>query len=141
MSGTNSKASKTDRLLSRQSDDSRTLRRIEFDIAKIRRVMIGGLDRQREMHAENIALRLERDTLAQQLRSANAFLAKPLQRVAPFREVPTLRVADIVNTAPAPSNAHVYDEPRRCSRCGYLKAAIEASDLPCVESLGEIYGT
>lgn len=135
MSGTNSKASKIDRLLSRQSEDSTRLDNIEHELGIIRRVLTGCLDRQREMHAENIALRFKRDSLAQQLRSANAFLAKPLQRVAPFRDVPTLRVADIVNTAPAPSHAHVYDEPRRCSKCGYLKAAIEASDLPCVESM------
>lgn len=66
--------------------------------------------------------------------AANAFVAEPLSGSWEKPNEPMASVAKTDITAPAPSTTpiHVYIEGGRCKRCKQLKAAIEASDLPCV---------
>lgn len=120
MTSPNTKDSKLNRLMKRQ-------RATDAKVESIRLCMLASLVRQRELLAENI-----------KLRQANAFLAKPLQRTAPLRDVPTLHVADIATADHIHPNAvpHDFSDGRwsRCKRCRKLKLALEGSGEGCTST-------
>ncbi|MDP9090162.1 MAG: hypothetical protein M3O26_15630 [Pseudomonadota bacterium] len=85
---------------------------------------------------QNDTLRGENETLKEMLRTrtarevaaANAFVAEPLRAPAEIDAPKTITAVWVAGMHEFPNNAP------RCSRCGFLRAAIEASGAVCAAS-------
>jgi hypothetical protein len=144
VSAPNTKSSKIDRLLTRQTSANTILGSIyaevrdgrETDKATIKMLSAAVAS----LEDDNRRLRKYLGSVLfhrRQLMVSDADQATPSLREPPFKAIPTLRIADTAITArPHPNAAeHIYDRAgRRCIRCYYLKAAIDATGVGCVEA-------
>lgn len=142
MTAPNTKASKIDRLLSRQADANTVLVNIYtevrdgrvFDQAtiKILRAAVASLE------DDNKRLRKYLGSVLfhrRQLAVSNA--EKPLPVIPPMNAfVPTLRIADTAVTDHTHTVPHDFSDGRwsRCKRCRKLKLALEGSGEGCIDS-------
>jgi hypothetical protein len=121
---------------------------VRLDLAAIREHVPKLADHCQRLMREKEILQGENDTLKgimlkrDELDAANAFMAAPLPVPRQQSEIPTLRVADIANAGPEPSNAlasHDFGEyvPMRCCRrCKKLRLALLESGEGCIEAVG-----